>query len=138
MEIVPEVDREAVERERVRVAANRAAAMLRLERERAKLVVLQQLPRSVAVVKIPSGLEGWKDARAVARATMEFVGATTVRAPTTRCTPCGRAAVTGLAWCKLYGCARTSHRAAATGAARSQARSWRSTWARRVRGRGSS
>ena len=38
------------------------------------MVLLQQLPRSVAVVRIPSSLEGWKDARPMARATTEYVG----------------------------------------------------------------
>ena len=74
VEMEPVVDMEAVERERARVEANRAAAMTRLEKERAKMVLMQQLPRSVAVVKIPASLEGWKDARAVARATTAYVG----------------------------------------------------------------
>ena len=70
----PVVDLEAMERERARAEANRAAAMIRLEKERAKMVLMQQLPRSVTVVRIPPSLEGWKDARAMARATTEYVG----------------------------------------------------------------
>ena len=52
VEMAPVVDMEALERERARAEANRGAAMLWLEKERAKLVLLQQLPRSVAVVKV--------------------------------------------------------------------------------------
>ena len=69
---------EAMERERARAEASTGPRLCCGWPRRGRscleaALLLKQLPRSVAVIKIPLDLEGWKDPRALSRATMALL-----------------------------------------------------------------